>query len=55
MTEREKQIVAKLDIIESMSNEQSVKALCGVFKEFIVSGAKGKLGFVHEEEDGAES
>lgn len=45
MTEKEKNIVSKLEIIKSMSNDVSTKELTNVFIEYISTKEKTPIGF----------
>ena len=52
MTEKEKQVIAKLQIIKEMATEKSVQQLAEVQIEYIKVVSKGKLGFkVDEQKD----
>lgn len=45
MTEEEKNIVAKLEIIKELASENSVKQLADVYIQYIKAVSKGKIGF----------
>jgi hypothetical protein len=45
MTEQEKNIIAKLQIIKEMAGEKSVQQIADVLIEYVKTVSKGKLGF----------
>lgn len=45
MTDQEKNIIAKLEIIKEMSSEKSVQQLAQVQIEYIKTVSKGNIGF----------
>lgn len=51
MTDQEKQVIAKLQIIKELATENSVKQLADVQIEYIRAVSKGKIGFQQEEKN----
>lgn len=49
MTDKEKNIVSKLEVIKELATEKSVQQLCQVQIEYIKLVSKGDLGFKENE------
>lgn len=50
MTDKEKQVVAKLEIISELSDSNSVKQLAKVQIEYIKTVSRGEIGFNTDED-----
>lgn len=48
MSDKNKQIVAKLQIVKELANENSVKQLASVMIEYINDSNKEKVGFKND-------
>lgn len=49
MTDQEKNILAKLEIIKEMAQEKSVQQVAEVMSEYIRTVSEGKIGFKENE------